>query len=306
MIKRPLPTRLTYKMQSDPIILRIPQADPDLTIHLFGQDLVFDPPFVTFARSSEASFRVMGTSLGTKSMIMCRSGPNALKYFGLPLSNSLVVERAFMRNTFQMAFLSHDGAKRRYMFSVDDPLIRHQWVVSLRRQIDNATSTAANSLAQTSPGTLKFHRAAEIVAFKALQETLIGADLHSGAPGTVIQNAIHRLNGSPPRPTNGSSFRFPAEQRPAVTTTKFASHIRSKSRSQVYHRHGAGRNELDLNYDDPDEDITNDDFTGMHDHDLPSRNEGPLWSGRDLEMQCQQNSSIPLVLAFLQVGSPEQ
>ncbi|KAJ7096242.1 hypothetical protein C8R44DRAFT_683737 [Mycena epipterygia] len=306
MIKRPLPTRLTYKVQSDPIILRIQQADPDLTIQLFGQDLVFDPPFLTFARSSEASFRVTGTSLGSKTMIMCRSGPNALKYFGLPLSNSLVVKRAFMRNTFEMAFLNHSGAKRRYMFSVDDPLIRHQWTVSLRRQIDNASSIASTSLSHTSPGTSKFHRAAEVVAFKGLQQTLMGTEIISGAPPAAIHTALQRLNSNgSSRPLNGGTFRFPPDQRaPPESPSKesrFNSHVRSKSRSKVYHRHGAGRNELDLNHE-PDQDFPKDE---RYDHDLPSRTEGLLWSGRDLEMQCQQNSSIPLVLAFLQVGSPE-
>ncbi|KAJ6499970.1 hypothetical protein C8R47DRAFT_1008806 [Mycena vitilis] len=298
MIKRPLPTRLTYKVQSDPIILRIQQADPDLTIQLFGQDLVFDPPLLTFARSSEASFRVTGTSLGSKAMIMCRSGPNALKYSGLPLSNSLAIERAFMRNTFEMAFQNHVGAKRRYMFSVDDPLIRHQWVVSLRRQIDSASSITSSSLSHTSPGTSKFHRAAETAAFKALQQTLMGRDILSGAPPAAAHSALQRLDSSPSSPRlNG--FRFPADQRPAPDKeSRFTSHVRSKSRSKVYHR-GAGRNELDLNHD---QEFPKDD---RFDQDLSSRIEGPLWSGRDLEMQCQQNSSIPLVLAFLQVGSPE-
>ncbi|KAJ7178502.1 hypothetical protein C8R43DRAFT_973563 [Mycena crocata] len=305
MVKRPLPTRLTYKVQSDPIILRIQQADPDLTIQLFGQDLLFDPPFLTFTRSSEASFRVTGTSLGPKTMIMCRSGPNALKYFGLPLSNSLIVERAFMRNTFEMAFLNHSGAKRRYMFSVDDPLIRHQWAVSLRRQIDNASSISSTSLSQATPGTSKFHRAAEIVAFKALQQTLMGADVLSGAPPAAIHSALQRLNSNgSPRPSNGNAFRFPADQRTENLSkeSRLNSHVRSKSRSKVYHRHGAGRNELDLNNEVHDQESPKDE---RYDHDAPSRVEGPLWSGGDLEMQCQQNSSIPLVLAFLQVGSPE-
>ncbi|KAJ7783259.1 hypothetical protein B0H16DRAFT_1496118 [Mycena metata] len=298
MIKRPLPTRLTYKLQSEPIILRIQQADPHLTIQLFGQDLVFDPPFLTFGRSSEASFRVTGTSLGQKTMIICRSGPNALKYAALPLSNSLVVERAFMRNTFEMAFLNHCGTKRRYMFSVDDPLIRHQWAVSLRRQIDIASSIASSSsLSQTSPGPSKFHRAAEIVAFKALQQTLMGTDIPTGASPAAVDSALRRLNsnGSPPRSSNGNGgFRFPAEwpspENPTKDSRFNTAHVRSKSRSKVYHR-GAGRNELDLH----DQEFQKEE---RFDHDLPSRHE-------DLEMQCQQNSSIPLVLAFLQVGYPE-
>jgi hypothetical protein len=107
-IKRPLPSRLTYKAQSEPIVFRLPQQDPHFTIELYGQDLIFDPPILQFSRSSEASFRVTGASLGLKTMTMCRSGPNAIKYSGLPLSHSIVVERAFMKNTFQIAFVNPD------------------------------------------------------------------------------------------------------------------------------------------------------------------------------------------------------
>ncbi len=85
-IKRPLPARLTYRQQSEPVVLRLPQADPNLSLHLYGEGLVFDPPVLTFAKSSEASFRVTGVSLGPKTMLMCRSGANALRYSGLPLS----------------------------------------------------------------------------------------------------------------------------------------------------------------------------------------------------------------------------
>jgi hypothetical protein len=35
------------------------------------------------------------------------------------------------------------------------------------------------------------------------------------------------------------------------------------------------------------------------------RADGPMWTSRDLELYCQQNSSISLVLSFLQVGAPE-
>ena len=57
MLKRPIPPRLTYRLQSEPIIVRIPQADPLLTIHLHGNELIFDPPYIVFTRSAEASFR---------------------------------------------------------------------------------------------------------------------------------------------------------------------------------------------------------------------------------------------------------
>ncbi|KAF5393499.1 hypothetical protein D9757_000651 [Collybiopsis confluens] len=283
-VKRPLPTRLTYKVQSDPIIVRIPQIDPHLSIHLHGQDLEFDPPILTFRKSSEASFRVMGSSLGSKIIIICRSGPNALKYSGLPLGHTVNIERAFMRNTFQVAFLNHGGIKRRYMFSVDDPLIRHQWTVSLKKHIDDATASLTTSISSLSLLSSRFYRAAELLASKVLQETLIGKD--------VVQ----------PSMTSGNSVPSPSPRGGVHGLRLGAQHARSKSRSQVYSQSQAGRNELDLggsngvdqrgSYDDREESSSD-------------NVQSPVWTGRDLETQCLQNSSIALVLQYLQVGAPE-
>jgi serine/arginine repetitive matrix protein 2 len=136
VLKRPIPSRLTYRLQSEPIIVRIPQADPSLTIHLHGIELIFDPPYLVFTRSAEASFCITGTALGFKTVSFSRSGPSALLYSGLPLSCPIVIERSFMRNTFQVAFVNHQSSKRQYTFSVDDPVMRHNWAVSLKRQID--------------------------------------------------------------------------------------------------------------------------------------------------------------------------
>ncbi|KAF7315611.1 SEC7 domain-containing protein [Mycena indigotica] len=288
MLKRPLPPRLTYRVQSEPIVLRISQPDPNFTIQLFGQDLEFDPPVLTFARSSEASFRVTGQSLGAKTMIMCRSGPNAVRYSGLPLSSSLVIERAFMRNTFEIAFLNHNGVKRRYMFSMNDPVIRHEWVGALKRHIDSASSSISS--ASASHGTSRFHRATEIIAFKTLQQKLMGSQTTTGASPAAIRSALQRLNSNPssPRPLNGGTFRFPDMEHPV---NKPAYHVRSKSRSRLYHQQGPGQNEAELDEQEEPE--------------PPSRHDGPVWSWEELQLQCRQNSSIPAVLAFLQVGHPE-
>lgn len=266
-VKRPLPPRLTYRNASDPIILRIPQPDPQLTIQLFGQDLVFDPPSINFSKSSEASFRVTGTSLGPKTIVMLRSGPNALAYSGLPLSSPVVVERAFMRSTFQLAFMNPDGQKRKYMFSVDDPLIRHPWTTSIQRQIDLASTQAE----QTS----KVYRSAEQLAFQVLRDTLVGTDAES-VP-SPRDEAFATLTGQiSPRRTriDGSP-----------------SHVRSKSRSQVYHRHGAGKLEPE----------SSSEFDQSSSNPLlsSSRTSSRLWSGRDLEVICRQNSSIPQLLVYL-------
>lgn len=299
IIKRSLPSRVIYKAQSEPISLRIPHPDPHLCIQLYGQDLVFDPPVLTFQRSSEASFRVTGTSLGVKTMIMCRSGPNALKYSGLPLSNLLTVERAFMRNTFQIAFSNHTGAKRRYMFSIDDSVKCHFWVQSLKQGIDSCVASAASPVTSTSGGTSKFHRAMEIMAFRTLQESLMGTN----GPTTVIEKALHQLNHSP---RHRSTSRFPPEQPSGngvvSNGTRLAPlHVRSKSRSQVYHRQ-AGKNELDLLNSAIN---GKEESSDAYDTSQSTRPDVPVWTGRELQLQCLQNSSIALVLSFLQVGAPD-
>ncbi|KZT04583.1 uncharacterized protein LAESUDRAFT_657435 [Laetiporus sulphureus 93-53] len=303
-IKRPLPSRLTYRVQSEPIVMRIPHPDSHLTIQLFGQDLVFDPPVLNFSKSSEASFRVIGTSLGSKSIIMWRSGPNALLYSGLPFGNPLVVERAFMRNTFQVAFLNHTGMKRRYMFSVDDPLIRHQWTVSLRQQIDIASLQPSPGSASGSSA--KERLAHENLAFKVLEETLIQPEEDDyPTPLSPVDQAFARLVGA-------SSSRHGAHASISSTRALFAPpngsgvsgnrrrgngpHVRSKSRSQVYHRHGPGKLEHDLS-DSPD--FRSDDDQLQREASSQSHQQR-LWSGRDLEIVCRHNSMIAPVLAYLQ------
>ncbi|KAF8493629.1 hypothetical protein JB92DRAFT_3127232 [Gautieria morchelliformis] len=134
MFKRPPPNHLAHRVQSDPITLRIPHPDPHLRIQLHSQDgLTFDPPELNFARSTEVAFRVTGLSLGPKAIIFSLVGANAAFYIGIPFSKTVVIERHFMRNTFQVAFSDRQDRKRRYMFSAEDALVCHQWALSLRQ-----------------------------------------------------------------------------------------------------------------------------------------------------------------------------
>ena len=114
VLKCPIPSRLTFHMQSEPIIVRIPQVDPSLTIHLHGNELIFDLPYLTFMCSTEvlaeALFCITGTGLGFKPISFSCSGSSVLLYTGLPLSSPIVIERRFMRNTFQLAFVNHEGS----------------------------------------------------------------------------------------------------------------------------------------------------------------------------------------------------
>ncbi|CAA7259127.1 unnamed protein product [Cyclocybe aegerita] len=287
-VKRPLPTRLNLKVQSEPIVLRLPQSDPLLSIELFGQDLIFDPPILHFSRSSEASFRVTGTSLGSKTITLCRSGPNATKYSGLPLSHNVDVERAFMKNTFQIAFLTSLGAKRRYMFSVDDTIIRNEWATCLRRQIDLTLANISSANGAASLTTAKFKKAADAVAFKVLQETLMGRSTPSSSPA----------NGSYPRP-NGSNGLTTS----SIPFTTGPLHIRSKSGNKIYE---VVKSELDFGHRSQNSSRESNDYHAeAHANTPDQRPDGLVWTSRELEMQCQQNSSIALVLSFLHVGTAE-
>jgi serine/arginine repetitive matrix protein 2 len=80
LLKCPIPSRtgISYRLQSEPIIAHIPQVDPLLTIHLHGNELIF---------------------------------PHHRHRFWL--QDRVVIERSFMRNTFQVAFVNHQSSKCR-------------------------------------------------------------------------------------------------------------------------------------------------------------------------------------------------
>jgi len=136
-------------------------------------------------------------------------------------------------------------------------------------------------------GSSKFHRAAQSVAFEILQETLIGS-----GTSFVRSSLTNGANGNSILPLTGSSAPF------SIATI----HTRSKSRSRVYN-HGAGRDEKELNRLENCSNYSNDSSNNVN---LPEQQlGGNIWTSRDLEMYCLQNSSISLVLSFLQVGAPE-
>jgi hypothetical protein len=220
---------------------------------------------------------------------MCRAGPNAIKYTGLPPSHTIVVERAFMRNTFQLAFLNQGGVKRKYMFSVDDPIIRNEWATSLRRHIDSAKVTAFAPGGSAPNAAPKFHKAADAVAFQVLQDSLMGPSISAGS---------YRTNGSYSTPVshNGTNSYLTGSTAPSTSPL----HIRSKSRSKVYR---PGKNEPKLGHMSPNS-LHESSESSPESSDKANtpeyRFDGAVWTIRDLEIQCQQNSSISLVLSFLQ------
>jgi hypothetical protein len=113
------------------------------------------------------------------------------------------------------------------MFSVDDPVMRHNWTVSLKRQIDIVSAGQQVQVANTS----SFHRAAEQVAFRVLQETLIPP------PSAESDNRRFTFSNRAQTLSPRSNGRLEASGK----GTSQSSHVRLKSCSQVYHRHGPGK-----------------------------------------------------------------
>ncbi|KAI8340781.1 hypothetical protein BC941DRAFT_450249 [Chlamydoabsidia padenii] len=105
-----LPTRLIKGVASAPITLSIPNADPGLQIKLRGQDLLIQPNVLDFSTSCTQSFTITGNTLGRTSLMFIKSGINAGNYVSptLPRTKTMVVERHFMRYTFQLAFSHTD------------------------------------------------------------------------------------------------------------------------------------------------------------------------------------------------------
>jgi len=188
------------------------------------------------------------------------------------------------------------------MFSVDDALIRHEWTASLKREIEACSNAvAANDANLSSPRSSRFHRAAANVAFKILQETLIGSEQITPVASKFDKSsAFHHDRGD-----SGSSAGRNRAVHPRSVSKPILIHARSKSRSQM-HRESPGNATSEVNGQrgvsrDDDENGLSDSYGGKD----QSHAEGKLWTGRDLEMHCQQNSSIALVLSYLQVGAPD-
>lgn len=101
-----LPTRLTKGVPSSKITIYIPEPDPDLQIKLRGQDLVCQPSVLDFSRSRMQTFTITGSTLGRTSLMFIKSGSRAGRYVSpaLPRTKAIVVERSFMRHTFQIGF----------------------------------------------------------------------------------------------------------------------------------------------------------------------------------------------------------
>lgn len=172
-----LPSKLTYNVWSEPITITIPKADPAFACRLLGEGLAFDPPLLSFQSSNKQSVRMKGTSLGPKSMLFERIGSNAPLYASIGNTRTMTVERAFMRHTFHVAFVSHLGLRRKYCFSVADAQTRQRWGALLHRQVAaTRQAKAALSLGPSASQWDQVRLAADSVALQVLRDALIPPD----------------------------------------------------------------------------------------------------------------------------------
>lgn len=285
-----LPNRLTYRTASENISLTIPKVDPKFAIKLVGQDLRFEPPVLSFARSRTATFRVTPTALGSKAMLFIRLGTNAHLYSHLPINKTFSVERAFMNHTFQIAFVNHIGVKRKYLFSLSSIEAKYSWVDTLRTRIENSPVEQAD--------TPRPARLSDAVSLQVLRDALIAPD----EPAPVLANKPQFHGGRP-------GFSTPPNSRGRSAAAGGSALQRSSSVSKTY-AHGQGRAETDLNEQrrpsasnfsllaplSMRRGSRDDDKAGLQQQQQQHK------TGHELVTAVRQNSLMPLVLGFVAAG----
>ncbi|GAA5992323.1 hypothetical protein JCM11641_005608 [Rhodosporidiobolus odoratus] len=243
-----LPTRLTYRTPSEVFTITIPEPDPKFTIKLHGNDLQFDPPVLSFARNRTQSFKVTGTALGVRVMVLIKRGANAPRYQGLPLNKAFSVERGFMQHTFQVSFTNHLHLKRKYMFSTSSSSSRATLLSLLRSQIVLAHSNPPPHFVTPPSSTsnaLSPDAVARAVSLQVLRDTLLPPDaplaqVPSAAPSPRPNLAAPRFG--PPvtsavgRPRSAGAGRVGTPTRAAMGTSMGGNGqlIRSNSVSKLY------------------------------------------------------------------------
>ncbi|GAA6053391.1 hypothetical protein JCM3770_002301 [Rhodotorula araucariae] len=291
MVPGKLPTRLTYRTPSDVFTISIPEPDPKFTIKLHGTDLQFDPPVLSFARSNTQSFRVTGMALGVRVMLLIKRGANAPRYQGLPLNKAFSIERGFMQHTFQVSFTNHLDVKRKYMFSCAFAGSRAQWLRLLRDRI----SASLHAQPPADPALV----AARTAAVQTLRDVFLPPDepapLSAAAPSPRPNIAAPRFGQPVAPPTRTGRLGTPTRAGQALA--------RSNSVSKLYP--AQFRHEADLGAAGVAVKRANGAGAAAARDELEAARTVHgrfLKTGRELVLTAEQNSLLPLLLAFLNGG----
>ncbi|KAM0791694.1 hypothetical protein ACM66B_003967 [Microbotryomycetes sp. NB124-2] len=317
------PSALTYRTPSEPITITIPEPDQKFVIKLHGTDLKFDPPILSFAKSATQSFRVTGTSLGSRAMVLIKMGANAPRYQGLPLNKAFLIERAFMQHTFQVSFTNHLDVKRKYMFSTLSADRRAEWLQAMRHQ-------TALCLRKPRPASAALE-AGEAVAVQVLRDSLIQPDepvavLSSAAPSPRPNTAAPRFGtaSAAAAAAAAAATTLPVPATPTVLRNRQGTPTRagpgalarSHSTSRIYA--ALYKHESDLGVDNSTGSngtkksslTTTTTRRGSRDDPTSAALTAALlssnWSktGDEIVLTSEQNSLLPVVLSFLGSGLP--
>lgn len=293
-----MPSKLAYGLPSEPITISIPAPDPDFAIRLYGQDLEFDPPLLTFERTSLCSFTMVSKNVGPKCVIFARAGRNSRYYSGLPLSRPVNIERAFMRHNFVLTFKNSHGSKRKYMFSVEDSETRRRWIDMLKEQI--ATSIAVRKQLSSATGGLlspQARRAAEAVALQVLRDALVISDESLAASLSQDHHYYQK-----PAPVMLTSNAKPVNRSVSVSRHYYASSGAGRlERELMLNGHGHGDGDVVRTPEANGAGVTGVAKDGSSSPPAPL-SAGTVRTGEEVVTTCQQNSLLPLVLSFLQAG----
>lgn len=202
----PMPAKMIYGQPSASVTVTLPYPDREFALRLYGPDITFDPPVLTFAQSRSRSFTMTSRVLGPKQVVFVRAGRRSRYYAGtltsdapvgatpLPQSAAVTVERAFMQHTFVLASPeptpgstvtptptpTPTASARRYMFSVEDG--------EKRAFVTDALSLRIEALRRAVPSaTAKYF---ESVGLEALRDALIDPT------DTDVGSGLHRSNSA--------------------------------------------------------------------------------------------------------------
>ncbi|KAL0081165.1 hypothetical protein J3Q64DRAFT_1756853 [Phycomyces blakesleeanus] len=195
-----LPSRLTRNVPCLPIRISIPSPDPGLQIKLRGQDLLCQPNILDFSQSAVQSFTVTGHTLGRTSLMFIKSGFNAGRYVSptLPRTKSIVVERLFMRYTFQIGFYpveqpDHVEAQimHKYTFSVENEEERKLWIDYLKQLCGRVSVGPFEARPMASRMSCE-----EKVGLQVLRDVLLAEDVRKHS---MVRYSLFNKAGTPAR-----------------------------------------------------------------------------------------------------------
>ncbi|MBW0477870.1 hypothetical protein O181_017585 [Austropuccinia psidii MF-1] len=329
-----LPNRLTYQVESDEIIVSIPEPDSQFGIKLFGgASLRFEPPFLSFSKSSKCTFKIKGRTLGICQMAFVKIGARAAAYEGLPLIETIMIERAFMKHTVQIGFINHLQASRKYLFSFEDQKSKDELLKLIYKA--QKQENLKESMIESSSEKTKAQSIRRIAALQVLRDTLIiNEDLIPLNVNPHVQTTIElKFNGLGKNRAKQSTNESKEEKQTITTVRK----IRSNSISEIYTFTNVGSVEKDLQNEiikrrqqaqlnhikfkqkellkeslksnliggkqnlNPYS-ISNKDLIKNNVEENSALTQKFKKSGDELIRQCEQNSLIPLVLGFLSLG----